>query len=384
MSALPLELAVPPVTEPLRLVAREPGVDPVGETFVAEAEAAIERHEYVQALASLDGISPPTPRLALRALLAQSWALMELGELDDAVKVLERARSVAERAPFGAVDAAEVLYRLGCCRLKLSSVASAAALLTVAIDLCDRSAAGCDRLRARILERRARCYGQRRDWEAAREDVERALELAESLGDDATEALVRFQASIVAERQSQWLLARCYAEQALMLYERCGDRLNTHRVLNNLGGIHFLLGSAESGAKHLGDAFRIALELGDDVAAAYSMSSLAQLQVRSGDAVVGESHARRALELLAGREDHIYERGNAQLVLARALLDQGRADEATEVLRVADASFERAGSTSERAAVWMAEGDVASAVGDKDCAARAYKRAAEALQDFHF
>src|SRR3712207_8000296 len=76
-------------------------------------------------------------------------------------------------------DRADVLFRLGACRYNLSSIATAVSLLTQALELADASSLPCDRLRSLILEWRSRCYQRQRDWEAAREDVERALELAQ-------------------------------------------------------------------------------------------------------------------------------------------------------------------------------------------------------------
>ena len=309
---------------------------------------------------------------------------MSLGRIDDAIAVLERARALTERPPFGDVDRAEVLYRLGCCRFNLSSIANAVTLFTVALELCDRSGVDCDRLRAGILEWRSRCYQRRRDWEAARADVERALELADRIGDEHAIAYAHFQASLIAEREGQWLLARFYAEQAKDRYERLGDRLNLHKLLNNLGGINFLLGETELAVSCLKKAFRIALDLESDVGAGYAMSSLAQVQLKSGEPAQAEHHARRALELLEGRIDHLDETGNAQLVLGRALLEQGRHEEAEPVFRLAEASFERLGSVGHTAGAWVAQGDLAAARGDKDTAAALYRRAAEALQDFHF
>jgi tetratricopeptide (TPR) repeat protein len=379
MSALAIDLT-PPLTHPavtpaLRLVSA------AEEGLVADAEAAIERHEYSQAVAALATARPSAttqPELAFRSLLAESWGRMELGQVEQAVTLLEQARALAERPAFGDAERADVLFRLGCCRLKLSAVANAVSLLTLALELCD------NRLRVRVLERRARCYVRQRDWDAARADVELALELAAGLGDTSIEAQVQLQASIVAERQGNCLLARCYAEQALALCEADGDRLSTHKVLNNLGGLNFLLGSLERGISCLQDSFRIALDLGDDVGAAYAMSSLAQIQLRSGDPHAAEPNARRAIELLAGREDHVVELGNAQLVLGRTLLEQERREESSAMFRSADDSFERSGSVSQRAAVWVAQGDLAASRGDANDAAREYRRAAEALQDFRF
>lgn len=383
--APPLTIDLPPVTAAPH-TARDEKRE-AGEALVARAEAAVDSHDYagaVDALADTESSLAAFPTLALRALFAQSWALMSLGQIADAVSILDRARSLAERPCFTDVQRADVLYRLGCCRFSLTSTANALALFTLALELCDRAPVTCDRLRARIFDWRSRCYQRHRDWEAARADVERGLELSERCGDDETAACLYFQASIVAEREAQLVLARFYAEHALKLYASAGDRLNVHKVLNNLGGIAFLLGEHERSVECLKESFAIALDLGSDVGAAYAMSSLAQVQLRTGDAAQAETHARRALELLAGRVDHLNEIGNAQLVLGRALLEQGRCGDAEEAFAAADVSFDRLGSASHRAAARIAQGDLAARTGDTDTAARLYREAAETLQDFRF
>ena len=102
----------------------------------------------------------------------------------------------------------------------------------------------------------SRCYRRQRDWEAAREDIERALELAEGLGDRETIAHVYFQASLVAERQGQWVLARSYAERSKALYEEVADRQSIGRLLNNLGGLTFLLGKPDEAVDYLKQRLR--------------------------------------------------------------------------------------------------------------------------------
>ena len=108
---------------------------------------------------------------------------MYIGEMREALPLLARAREIVEDSVFSDVDRAEVLFRLGCCRYRLTSVSTALALFTEALELAERSGIPCDRLRSRIFGWRSRCYRRQRDWEAAREDVERALELAEALDD---------------------------------------------------------------------------------------------------------------------------------------------------------------------------------------------------------
>ena len=354
------------------------------EGALARAEAAIAASQYDEAVSALAGLEAPSAEVALRALLVESWARMYLGELREALAALARAREVAEAPAFSDLDRAEVLYRMGCCRYKLQSIATASSLFGEALALAERSELPSDRLRAHVYEWRSRCYRRQRDWEAAREDIERALELAEGLNDRETMAHVFFQASLVAERQGQWVLARSYAERAKAIYEEVADRQSVGRLLNNLGGLNFLLGRPEQAIEHLKKAFAAALEVGSDADAGQAVSSLAQVHLRTGKIELAEQHARRALELLAGRTDWLDEIGNVQLVLGRALLEQGRLDEAEVAFLDAETSFEELRSESHRAAAWFAQGDLATRRGDDRTAARLYRRAAEALQDFRF
>ena len=114
------------------------------------------------------------------------------------------------------------------------------------------------------------------------------------------------------------------------------------------------------------------------------MTSLAQVHLDVSEAALAEDEATRALALLGDRPDYLQGIGVAQLVLGRALLEQDRLIEAEEMLRAADSSFEQSSSVSHRAAAWVAQGDLAQKQGADREAARLYRRAAEALQDFRF
>ena len=197
-------------------------------------------------------------------------------------------------------------------------------------------------------------------------------------------ANVYFNASVIAERQGHWVLARSYAERAKAYYEDVSDRTNVGRLLNNLGGINFLLGKPDEAISHLKEAVRVALDVGSDADAAQAISSLAQVHLRTGNIEEAERQARQALRQLDGRVDFLDEIGNARLVLGRALLEQGKLDVAAESFDAADSAFEQIGSLSHRAAVWVAQGDLAARHGDDRAAAALYRRAAEALQDFRF
>ena len=143
------------------------------EAAVARAEAAVEGQHYEDAIEILSSLrhSPEAPELELRGRLAESWANLYFGDVKHALDLLGQARAIAENEVFSDVERADVLYRMGVCRYKLSSINSALLLLNEALELAQRSGLPCDRLRADILEWRSRCSRRQRDFEAAREDV---------------------------------------------------------------------------------------------------------------------------------------------------------------------------------------------------------------------
>jgi tetratricopeptide (TPR) repeat protein len=359
------------------------------EAILARADALSQEHrfdeaieEYTRALPAVLGTG--AAELRVRALNGEAMARAQSGDVKAALALLAESRSLVEGDSFTDVDRAEVLYRLGVCRYKLSSIATAVALFDEALSLAERSGLPADQLRLNVFAWRSRCYRRQRDYEAAREDVERALELAEALRDARSLGPVYFQASMLAERDGHWVLARTYAEKAKAQYEEVADRGNVGRLLNNLGAMDFLLGNSEEAIERFKQAYAIALEVDRSEDAATAVSSLAQVHLRTGDLTRAEEQARHALEILGEREDMLDEIGNARLVLGRALLEQDRLDEAEDAFGEAEDAFARLSSASHRAAAWIAQGDLATKRGDERRAAVLYRRAAEALQDFRF
>ena len=356
---------------------------------LARAEALLEARRNDEALEEFESIRAAvlaTGMLELesRALSGEATVRMRRGEVREAIALLERARALSEGSSFSDVERADVLFRLGVARYKLNSIQTAIGLFDESLKLAERSEIPSDQLRSNVLAWRSRCYRRRRDLEAAREDVERALELAEGLSDKRTAADVYFQASIIADREGHWVLARSYAERAKAAYEELSDRSNLGRLLNNLGGLSFLLGHPEEAVGLLKDAVRIALEVGNDAEAAHAVNGIAQVHLRTGDVTRAEEQARYALELLGDRVDEIGEIGNAQLVLGRALLEQDRLDEADRAFQAGERAYDQLSSGSHRASAWVAQGDLATRRGDDRAAARLYRQAADALQDVRF
>ncbi len=358
------------------------------ESELLRAEALNEERRYEEAGPAFAAIRERlafgnTPELEVRALGGEAWALMEQGHVTQATDLLQRAHDLAASDRCSDLDRADVLFRLGACRYQLGSTETAIDLFSQALRLAEQSELPCDRLRSRIFERRSRCYRRRRDLEAAREDVERALELAEAANDKRSMARSFFQASCIAERQGRLILARSYAEHAKIYLEEFGDQNALAHIHNNLGFFAFHLGHSQKAIVHLKEACLLAIDVGDNVAASMSVCTLARVHLGDRNLTEAERLARQALDLIRDHAERFDEVGTANVVLGRALLEQGRLDEAEEALAAAEEAFAQLSSPSHLTFVWDAQADVAKTRGDLERGFALCKRALRALQDTH-
>lgn len=339
------------------------------------AEQLVENGRYAEAVPHLEALWDELRAdvtLALRQRLALSWCELYRGDLDRAGELLAHAELIVRSPHFDAGQRAEVLYRRGCVAFKRADIAEATALFTRALDLNDNAPQPRPMLSANVYEWRSRCHQFRREWDAAGLDAERSLEIATAAGDELGQAHALFQVSLVAERRNAWLVARYYAERALELYRKHGETLAAARILNNLGGIDFLLGEFEEAERNLLAATRTAAEAGSDADLAQAVNSLAQVYLETGRPLDARVRAQRAVELLTGRVDFRDELGNAQLIVARSLASEGAHELALRWLEGAEQTFQELGSTSHLALVWVARGDLSRELGDVDGAADLY------------
>ncbi len=359
------------------------------EAQLERAEALSAAHRYEEALDAYGALRAAVeeagaPSIVVRALAGEAWALQEPGNVREAIELLQRARALVERPEFSDIDRADVIFGLGVCRYKLSSISTALALFDEALALAERSGLPSDHLRAQILHWRSRCHRRLRDYVAARDDADRGLELAEAIGDRRTMADNYFQASLIAQRQGHYVLSRSYAQRAKELYQTVNDERNVGRLHLMLGGLTLLLGDEDDAVEHLKASYSRALDADSPADAAQALEGIARVHLNRGEYDQADDLARKALDLLQGREDYLHEVSPSQLVLGRALMERGRLDEAEEAFRAADAAAEQMASISHRTEAWVALGDLAARRGDDRGAARLYRNAAEALQEIRF
>ncbi len=194
------------------------------EALLARAEALSKGYRYKEAVEAYEearaAVSATNSiELDVRTRSGEAWARLQEGDVRTAIELLNAARALVEGSVFSDVDRAEIVFRLGVARYKLASTSTAVALLDEALSLAQSTDLPCDGLRSDIYHWRSRCHRRQRDFEAAREDVEHALELAQGVDDRRKMADAYFQASLVAERTGHWVLSRTYAERAKNLFQ---------------------------------------------------------------------------------------------------------------------------------------------------------------------
>src|SRR5205809_786057 len=81
----------------------------------------------------------------------------------ETMDLLDRARHLSEGSEFSDLERADVLFRLGVARYKLSSVQTAINLFDEALKLAESTPLPSDHLRSNIFAWRSRCYQRRRD-----------------------------------------------------------------------------------------------------------------------------------------------------------------------------------------------------------------------------
>ena len=220
------------------------------ESVVARAEAAVEAHDYGEAIDLLAEVKGRCPRPRRRISSCERCSRSP-GRACTSVRCARRCR--CSRGPERSSRVGLLGRRPGGGPLPPRLLplpphlgVHGAGAFTEALELAERSGIPCDRLRSRIFGWRSRCYRRQRDWEAARRRCRAGAGAGEALDDPRGTADAYFLGALVAERRGQWVAARAYAEKARALYEQIEDRANTGKLLTTLGVLTFLLGSPTS------------------------------------------------------------------------------------------------------------------------------------------
>ena len=273
---------------------------------------------------------------------------------------------------------------MGICRYLLASIATAVSLLDEALSLAKRSQMPCDALKAEILHWRSACRRRQRDFEAAREDIERAIELARAgLTGTRSQTPTSRRRSLPSGRAIS-VLSRTYAQQARALYQELEDDRNVGRMTLNLGGLQLLLGHTGEAIEQLKLAFALAVEAGSQPDAARPWG--AWRPFTCGWRTTRRRRTMRAGHSISSRAGRTSSTRSVSPGSPWATRSWSRDSgmRRKKASGPADAVFEQYASVGHRAGAWVALGDLRRSSGGRPRGARHHRNAAEALREIRF
>jgi tetratricopeptide (TPR) repeat protein len=185
-------------------------------------------------------------------------------------------------------------------------------------------AQGNRRGQAKSLHNQGETYLRRERWSEAGDLYERAIALAQDVGDDVGAVRSRTSLAILLYQQGQHEAALEMHREIKILYRRLGDRPMLARVINNEGSFLLALGRWEEAARAYEQAAQMHLENGHLGGAATSLLNWADVLLDRGDAERAEARLQQAGELL----DALPGSPAAQRQYYAALLEQATAKRA--------------------------------------------------------
>lgn len=286
-----------------------------------------------EALAILGGTGEPTTRVA--TLNEMAWAFMTLGQYDSALVHARGAEELAGRAADRR-GLARSLSNQGSLAQRRGDPERAVELFTRALviqrelddaeqvanslnnlgfvhstDLADYSRALAEHLEALELRQQLGdkqslslslnnigiVYSRLRQYDLAREYLDRALALRREIGARAREAATLSNLGDLDLETADLPSALAHHRQSLAIRRAVGDPQALSLGHRSVGLVHLRLGELDSARVHLGEALAIGEPTGDRGLAVGNLLVLAEVERAAGRAQLGEREASRALAL---------------------------------------------------------------------------------------
>ena len=353
------KLGLPANTDP-RIDLAEANADEVAADFKHEKELA--------ARAAEEATNRGARMLAARAQYAEAWAALNLGEMDDALR-LTKDSLAAYKAVGDYNGQASMLRNLGTIRLMQGELATALGYyqdsLKLARQVGNRYGEGATINQiATVFERQGRhtealeqyqktlaimrevgnrlaesislnnianILWARGDLDAARKMYSQASTISRQIGDKGGEVGTIINTSHICLQQGDLNCADQLLQSALTLTREIGERAVLAEGTNTLGEIRLAKADFAGARASFQEALSLRKELGDQLGMAESQNSLAELNTAEGQPAKAEKLLRESREVfhkVDSQDQEITAVGD----LARALLNQGKNKEALDAI----------------------------------------------------
>ncbi|MFF9646407.1 helix-turn-helix domain-containing protein [Kitasatospora aureofaciens] len=327
-------------------------------------------HEQAQARAD--------ESLAARALWGRARALENLGRLEEAAADYERLH----RAKPTAAVVAPLLVVVALCRCyrELGDLTRGVELAESTLsELRDLDLAP-SRESIEVISTLVGLYSERGDLYSAGNLAASAVETARTVEDRQALGAAYWNAGLVAHRTGRVADARMLVERALAIYAE-GDNDRSVARLRIAHASVLLQGDQVRPRLAKSTLEEVLLSLdsigGSAVDRAYCESGLARAALLLGESEAAVEHARRGLVQLG--PGHRLQTARLLVVLAAALLQTGRTDEAREVYERAALQLEASDASRQATFAWAELAEVLASSGDTERALWAYRQGMQLL-----
>jgi serine/threonine protein kinase/predicted ATPase/class 3 adenylate cyclase len=317
-------------------------------TESALASLCWERGEYEDAVRQSTELVALTRRLNLKRELGQalgvfSQRLLELDRLDEALPPL--------------CEAAEIYLQLGDTEERIRALTSIAYVYERCGQNPDATLKAWENVQSlsasqgnvsgtlEAFEGLARvARNQKRDLAAALSYLDRALQVAEEIGDGAKKGDLLNTMGIIEWGRSNYTEALDYYQRALAFFESLGDAVHAGLMLNSIGVTLHNLGRAEESVAHLGNALQLHRQSGQRLLEAHALAALGKISDEAMSLDEAREYYAASLQIRKEIGDRTGE-GWMSHHLARILFSQGGKAQALPLLNSATAIAAETGDT---------------------------------------
>ena len=322
----------PPASTDPRIDLAEAGAMEMSADFKRESELA--GHAYEEAR------NRGANLLAAKAQYAQAWAALNMGDMANALKFAEQARSVYVAAGDRNGESS-LLRTVGTVHLMQGELAIALKYyedsLRLARQVGNRYSEGAALNQiATALERQGK-HGE------ALDGYQKALAIMHEVGNRYAEAIARNNIANILWARGDLGGARSMYDQALAIAREMNDRAGEAGSMVNIAHILIQQGDLNGAEQTLQSAMQMVREIGERSIQAETANSLGEIHLAEAKLTDARQNFKEAMSLREALGDQLGI-GETRTVMAELLIAEGKADQAEKMIELAVEEFRKANS----------------------------------------
>ena len=322
----------------------DPQID-FAEVAAAESLGDFKRERQAAEIAVKKGENLGERLLVARSLFKQGWALSRMGEPQQALDVLGKAKGLFDAAG-DKQGAASTLRVVATVLLGQGNYTKTKQTCQEALQIFKQI--GDKRGMAQSLNTLAIAHYEQGDLEEAKALFEQSLQIQREVASKTNIAGALGNIAEVLDAEGKLAEARKLTDESVKVFVEVGDQRALGTALGNLGDILYEQGELSEAKKAYEAALKIKSKIGYQRGVAYDLSGISRVLAAEGDIANAQKEEQEALAI----RNKIGEKHNAAVSnrrLAELALQEGDASQAETLARQAAQEFNEDGSSADEA-----------------------------------